>query len=520
MPAAVLMAMTFSCCVSRSGASLPATSAASRATTYVAGSSRKDCLLTGAYGESQRPTTETSFGLISADSGYSFTGTTPKGQGLWFLFGDSRATARFPNPPNPPKPSKANQHDNLSNRFSPNPAFGNANANPALNDPIGYSTTPVRRCPVLRFIPQPAGPPVGHPPAGLLPAPAPGAYTNALITVPPSVASSIAPIDQRTNEAPFSGITGPDGRVYAIFNTDNPECKIGSPCTKVSATNFGHGTRSVMAKLTDVGTLTFQALYNFSTPPSGKQYDSGAKFVLTSMAEAPDGNVYIYGTEGGSAIFRMSPVFLARLPATNLATGVGLQYFNGRSFVPGESNATPLFNDASFTLDKKECISLLGVEFNPFIRRWVMIYDCHFHDPDPTNPKKEPHPSGIWMRTALNPWGPWDAPQTILNASRDGAGPAGRKCKKPSWAPPCIKLGKATKGGPGDTYGPHFLPGWTTGTTTTTKQGLLTKTVVTSTFYYTVDTFNPYGQVIVQSTITMTTITQTSGCTPPRSGCT
>jgi hypothetical protein len=47
----------------------------------------------------------------------------------------------------------------------------------------------------------------------------------------------------------------------------------------------------------------------------------------------------------------------------------------------------------------------------------------------------------------------------------------------------------------GSYYGPYFVSGWTTG------QPATTTTAATSTFYYTLDTFSPYGQVILKSTI-------------------
>jgi hypothetical protein len=102
-----------------------------------------------------------------------------------------------------------------------------------------------------------------------------------------------------------------------------------------------------------------------------------------------------------------------------------------------------------------------------------MLYGCSDSTPG--------HPPGIWMRTAPQPWGPWSEPQTI-----------------------------DTGGGP---YAPYLVPGWITGTPATTTAR------PTSTFYYTVSSFKPYGVVIRQSTIDYGTVLGTPG-KPGKPGCT
>jgi hypothetical protein len=69
---------------------------------------------------------------------------------------------------------------------------------------------------------------------------------------------------------------------------------------------------------------------------------------------------------------------------------------------------------------------------------------------------------------------------------------------------PCSKQGK------GSYYGPYIVPGWTT--VESPEAG-----VVTTTFYYTLDTFNPYGQWIMKSSITFGTPLK-RGAAPPHIG--
>jgi hypothetical protein len=136
-----------------------------------------------------------------------------------------------------------------------------------------------------------------------------------------------------------------------------------------------------------------------------------------------------------------------------------------------QSVAAPLFND------NPNCMGELGVERNPYLGAWMMLYNCLNNSPA--------NPRGIWMRTAPEPWWPWSPPQTVFRASTDGY------CvimDKPTCPPPY-------DGNPGGEYGPYFISGWTTGAPAGSGVG------ATTTIYYTVDTFVPYGQVIEQSTI-------------------
>jgi hypothetical protein len=105
-------------------------------------------------------------------------------------------------------------------------------------------------------------------------------------------------------------------------------------------------------------------------------------------------------------------------------------------------------------------------------------------------------PSGIQMRTAPSPQGPWTTPQVIFNPERDRGlcyfihSQDGRNCPPGAPNPPQGKP-HAQSGG---NYGPYFIAGWTTSSTAADGGA-------TSTFYYTIDTFVPYGVVIEKSTI-------------------
>jgi hypothetical protein len=65
-------------------------------------------------------------------------------------------------------------------------------------------------------------------------------------------------------------------------------------------------------------------------------------------------------------------------------------------FTPNESEAGPLFHDylagPTGTEQPADCMGELGVEWNPFVKRWVMLYNCR--NDSPANPR------GIYMRVA------------------------------------------------------------------------------------------------------------------------
>jgi hypothetical protein len=405
--------------------------------TYVAGSTQKVCQLTGETddetGQLTSSQTASRFGYKSGDLGYSFTYNNQ----LWFLFGDSQPTLRF------------NGQPNTEGRWPYDPQARG-------NDAVAYATARGGDgCPILNFVPQTTG--------------AVGAYTN------PSVTLDGTAVSLRNYEVPVSGISV-DGGMYVIFATDKPPC----PGTCVPNTT-GFATRSVMGVLADPATLQFRGLYNFSAPPT--PFAEGAKFVNVAIASGNDGWVYFWGTEGGTG-YRHSPAFLARVKAADIATPGGLDYLTGINsdgtpdFVAGsESAAQPLFHD-----EPDDCMGELGVEWDSVIGRWVMLYNCA--------DRTAGNLSGIYMRTAPHPWGPWSPAQTIFNPVRDHG-----YCSfiHRGGSPLCDHLSTSSQSGGG--YAPYFLAGWTTGTPATAT------TPATSTFYYTLSTWIPYTQVIMKTTV-------------------
>ena len=127
-------------------------------------------------------------------------------------------------------------------------------------------------------------------------------------------------------------------------------------------------------------------------------------------------------------------------------------------FSRSERDAVPLFVDYDGpNLTPKNCMAHKGVHWNPYVERWVMLYDCS--DETPQNLP------GIYMRTAEQPWGPWSAPQTIFNAKRDNG-----VCVfiYSDSSGPCPNPGGQTAAG--GNYAPYFIAPLTTGDERTRPQ--------------------------------------------------
>ncbi|HUH98624.1 MAG TPA: DUF4185 domain-containing protein [Anaerolineales bacterium] len=396
---------------------------------YVSGSTQKICQLVGETDrEFNRPTanqTQSRFGLVGNDLGYSFESNGK----LFFLFGDSSPAATFHGRPNldndPPRTPDDNDAIAFTTDASPDPCV-------KLNfttDSIGAYKNPV----VLNAQGQPA-------------------------------------ITLRAFEIPLAGISD-GGKMYVIFATDH---------------RGAFATRTVVGE-SDDDANTFHYLYDFSQGPD-------AKFINVAIAAGNDGYLYFWGTQGGN-LYRKSPPFLARKPIGSMNSLKGIEYLQAVDpqgtpvFTSSENDAMPLFHDMSVNpaggQQVSDCMGELGVGWNPFVKRWVMLYNCL----DNT----AAHPRGIYMRYALQPWGPWSAAQTIFNPITDGGYchfmHRAVNAQNPA---PCDSLSDPGRlDVSGGEYAPYFISRFTTGDAAGT----------TSTFYYTLSTWNPYTEVIMKTTI-------------------
>jgi hypothetical protein len=400
--------------------------------------SQKVCQLTGEDDKQfqpPRPTlnqTVSRYGLTGTDNGYSF---EHDGK-AWFLFGDSPPSQRFHGQPNadtdPPR-------------------------NPLDNDSIAFTTAATAStCVPLSFVPDSIG-----------------AYGN------PSVATSAgeSPVTLRTNETPIAGISEA-GRMYVVFGTDN---LASNPPGRPPAPNGGP-TRSVVT-VGDGTNLGFKYLYDLSG-------GARAKFIFVAIQPDNDGFLYFWGAGGGTADYRHSSVYLARKKADTIGQPGGFEYLTGVDrgghpiFGNAESAAAPLFTDRP-----DPCVGELSVQWNQYLQRWVLLYNCADDTPG--------HPRGIYMRFATQPWGPWSPPTTIFSTKQGLCLFIHRSVN--AGHPACDQLATPNRlDVQGGDYSPGIISRFTTGRASSPTSPAV------STFYYTMSTWNPYQIVLMTATVQLT----------------
>lgn len=387
----------------------------------------KVCQLTGESDRQFQPPrltlnqTASRFGLAGTDNGSSFMFNDR----LWLLFGDSVPTANFRNRPN----------EGVAGGRSSD-----------YNDSIAYTTdTTASNCLSLQFITG-----------------ARGAFASPVVETRPSQ----KPVTLRTNEVPEAGIAD-GGKAYVVFSTDNTA----SNPVNGQSHPAGGGSRTVVASTADMRGGHFGYLYDLSTD----------KFTYVSLADGSDGYIYIWGVRAAGNNFRHSPPYLARKPIGGMGQATNIQYFSGLTssgqpaFTSQEASAVPLFHD-----QPSDCIGELSSQWNPYLQRWLMLYNCA------NNSKRNPR--GIYARTAIQPWGPWSAPLTVFDLQTSLCQfihKANSRCDNLSDA-----KRKSTQGG---AYSPYMLQSYTTGNLATAQ----------TTIYYTLSTWNPYQVVLMSSGLSL-----------------
>ncbi len=261
-------------------------------------------------------------------------------------------------------------------------------------------------------------------------------------------------ISQADFEVPMEGVSV-GGRMYIYHTTTyNNTVSMGS---------------SVVAVSEDDG-WSFRFLYEFSSLYFINL--SAVKVDLSRWSGFPQssGSGLVFF---GSGKYRQSDVRLAFQPADSIEHKRSLRYFAGFDvagrprWVAREVEAVPLFS--------QPCVGEISVTYNPFLRKWLMLYNCG-------------DPRGINFRTADDPWGPWSAPQVLFDPWKDNG-----YCHfmHVDWQfRHCDNVhdpGRENEWG--GEYGPYQFEDLATGTDSTT------------TIYFTLSTWNPYTVVLMKSTL-------------------
>jgi hypothetical protein len=257
-------------------------------------------------------------------------------------------------------------------------------------------------------------------------------------------------------EVPTGGFSY-GNKLYVFFTTDHTIQKV-----------MG---RSILARSSN-NALTFEYLYDVSA----EKFINIAPMIVknSEMAGLPQ-------TQGqglllwGSGEYRRSPAYLAYIPLDKLEDRAALRHFAG--FKPG--TAEPRWSeqelDAEPLVSGSRCIGELSVDWNPFLQRWLMLYNCS-------------SPRGINFRVADQPWGPWSNAQVLFDPFNDGG-----YCRfmHVSWSNRnCDSVhdpGRENEWG--GEYGPYLISRFTQGDETRT------------TIYYVMSTWNPYNVVLMRSVL-------------------
>ncbi len=266
-------------------------------------------------------------------------------------------------------------------------------------------------------------------------------------------------ISQLTAEHPIEGL-GIGNEMYVYFTTDMYKEKRIMP------------TRTVLARSVDGGYSFGNSLYTLST---NKFIHVSVQIIennkINGLPKKTGYGLLIWGT----GKYRQSDLYLAYMPLEDLATRSSIFYFAGF-----QENS----NEPDWKLDEvhaKElfsagCIGELSIRWNYFLDKWVMLYNCDLCNL-----------SGIVVKTADKPWGPW-SPSKIVFENSDAYG---HFIHKPGFDKLHDK-DRDHETNPFDigyAYGPYQIAPYASGI-----RGRYTK------IYYTLSTWNPY-QVVQMSSI-------------------
>lgn len=342
-------------------------------------------------------------------------------------------------PPSPPKLDK--KYTEVLGRFVGTPtaplAGGLTRVDLGVTFPANGKLTTLFGDNAVTFEDSVAFAPLAYPPTGL---PELTWLTSGASFVPLRVPS----VDLGDRNVPVEGLSVA-GKTYVFFATG----------WDGSAGRYGG-----LALAHSGGSLATLEL-DFSVLPS--------RFVNVSVVQE-GGFAWIFGS--GSS-FRQSPVFLARAPLASLGDRKTWTYFKAGSFVPSESDVSPLVDHP--------CVGELSVRKHPKSGLWIMAYNCT-------------EPRGILVRTAPSATGPWSAPIVVMDSTSADGG-YGRTMHTSRAAANqddglSDELARVDK--TGSEYGPYLVPEWFDAMSTPQD---------TFAIVYTMSTVNPYDVWLMRTVL-------------------
>ena len=324
--------------------------------------------------------------------------------------------------------------------------------------------------------------------------------THGLIVQPVYPDGTLVPMG--ADDIPSAGISL-DGQIYIIASTG----------TLITSSGPDYGKNySVLSKFDESAGA-------FSAGRTISNVATGGHFVYTSLREAPhdDGDwdpgfgepyVAIFG----AGEYDASNIYLSIVPKSGFESGNGTRYFTGPdSFGNPTWGTKDDFSNVPVMTDidpKNPTIGNLSVIYSHDLGLWLMTFNGGHGDS---------RTAGVYFSYARQPWGPWSAPQYILNDCRDGA--LGNYIfyyfdppkPKTNTCPSAVMAPANTAGPLGPTIGPQDASG---NPPATTRGGGFAPQMIerfteiegrTLKIFYTLSTWNPYAVIKMESDFTITT---------------
>ncbi|MBP6389380.1 MAG: DUF4185 domain-containing protein [Flavobacteriales bacterium] len=233
-----------------------------------------------------------------------------------------------------------------------------------------------------------------------------------------------------------------------------------------SADDFVSMHRSVLARSEDNGLNFGTSLYELSREKFiNVSLQRLRNFDHPGLPEVDGEGILIFGSGG----YRRSNIYLAHVPLNRLEDRSAIRYFAGSDassrplWGRDEASARPLFLSGS--------VGEFGVRWNPFISRFVMLYNGD-------------NPYVVLEHQSPHPWGPWSGPENILDM-RTAFGQFIHEENKPDGlSDPC----REDKGG--GVYAPYLIERFTT----PNHEG-------STTMYFAMSVWNPYNVMLMSATV-------------------
>ncbi|MDC0719199.1 DUF4185 domain-containing protein [Nannocystis bainbridge] len=324
---------------------------------------------------------------------------------------------------------------------------------------------------------------------------------------------------------PLTGFS--DGRqLYGMFTGDAQTCLaapvcpegltcVGGLCGDATSSQAGFGTLAFRVKIASA-TSSNPTVFNVGHEwPTNKFVNPTSRAIGALDERDPDNNDYEPGEEPDELLVWGRPGFAAAGTGTadlyllhhplSTLNGPGTTINWTPRYFAGMSGSVPTWSSTQtdavpvIALEDVDPVLHSSVAYVPAIQKWVLLYSGRWPGTASTPT------TGVYMRTAPHPWGPWSEADLIWHAVDDGAydcpggfmydeESVGMSCTptdpyRPGAFEACPAESADPNGDLGVEYGINILD-------TFTASGMA---IDTATIYWNLSTWNPYRVVLMKT---------------------